>query len=150
MASTARDRSSARTGLTARLPQPQLAPGIVPAANRDCVGVLGEFGENGQCISRLCKDATADEVTGRAFAASLVAVESVAIRCDTVEITVAEDLPDAGARVSCALFAEPENRSEPVPGLPRWGLLRDSDPFVGSTTAEAQPSFALAFELDLP
>lgn len=79
-----------------------------------------------------------------------VAIESVAIRCDAVEITVAEDLPDAGARVSYALYAEPENRSEPVPGLPRWGLLRDSDPFVGSTTAEAQPNFALAFELDLP
>jgi len=77
-------------------------------------------------------------------------IESVAIVCDTVEITLAEDLPDTGVWVSYALYGEAEPRSEPEPGMPRWGLLRDSDPFVGSSTGAAQPNYALAFEFEVP
>ncbi|WP_437878170.1 hypothetical protein [Sorangium sp. So ce513] len=32
----------------------------------------------------------------------------------------------------------------------RSGQLRDSDPFVGSVTRVAQPSYAVAFELPVP
>jgi hypothetical protein len=79
-----------------------------------------------------------------------VTITSVEIVCDTVKITVDSDLPDTGVTVSYALYGEPEPRAEPVPGMRRWGLLRDSDAFVGSTTEEPQPNFAVAFELDVP
>jgi lysophospholipase L1-like esterase len=79
-----------------------------------------------------------------------VVIDSVAIECDSVVITVADELPGSGVRVSYAMYAEPEDRSVPEPGTPRWGLLRDSDPFVGSSTGEEQPNFALAFELEVP
>jgi|GEM_PF-1437459 lysophospholipase L1-like esterase len=82
-----------------------------------------------------------------------IAISSAEILCDnignTVEITVAEDLP-AGAIVSYALFGDGAPRSIPVAGTPRWGLLRDSDPFVGSSTQTAQPNYAVAFELPIP
>lgn len=35
-------------------------------------------------------------------------------------------------------------------GTFRWGLLRDSDPFVGSSTGLAHPYYAVAFELAVP
>ena len=31
-----------------------------------------------------------------------------------------------------------------------WGLLRDSDAFVGRMTNEAQPNYSVAFELPVP
>jgi hypothetical protein len=37
--------------------------------------------------------------------------------------------------------------STPFSGLKRWGLLRDSDPFVGAITKKAQPNYCVAFEL---
>jgi len=77
-------------------------------------------------------------------------ITSVRIVCDTVEITVDSDLPDTGVTVSYALYGEPEFRAEPLPGMRRWGLLRDSDTFAGRTTEEPQPNFALAFELSVP
>jgi len=77
-------------------------------------------------------------------------ITSVRIVCDTVEITVDSDLPDTGVTVSYALYGEPEFRAEPLPGMRRWGLLRDSDTFTGRTTEEPQPNFALAFELSVP
>ena len=40
--------------------------------------------------------------------------------------------------------------TEPFVGTFRWGLLRDSDPFVGSSTGKAQPNYAVAFELPVP
>jgi lysophospholipase L1-like esterase len=79
-----------------------------------------------------------------------VTIASVAIVCDSVEITLDEDLPDAGVIVSYALYGEPEERTEPEDGMVRWGLLRDSDDTVGSTTETEQPNFAVAFELDVP
>ena len=32
----------------------------------------------------------------------------------------------------------------------RWGRLRDSDPFVGSTTNVPQPNFCVSFEMPVP
>jgi len=40
--------------------------------------------------------------------------------------------------------------TQPFLGTFRWGQLRDSDPFVGSTTQKAQPNFSVAFELPVP
>ena len=40
--------------------------------------------------------------------------------------------------------------STPFVGTFRWGLLRDSDPFVGAATKAAQPNYAVAFELPVP
>ncbi|WP_438010029.1 hypothetical protein WME89_16060 [Sorangium sp. So ce321] len=34
--------------------------------------------------------------------------------------------------------------------FPTWGQLRDSDPFVGSTTRVAQPSYSVSFETPVP
>jgi hypothetical protein len=32
----------------------------------------------------------------------------------------------------------------------RWGQLRDSDPFVGSSSGVRQPNVCVAFEMDVP
>jgi hypothetical protein len=63
-----------------------------------------------------------------------VPITSVEIVCDTVRITAGSDLPASGVMVSYALYGETDPRSTPVTGTRRWGLLRDSDPFVGSST----------------
>jgi hypothetical protein len=79
-----------------------------------------------------------------------VAISSVEIVGDSVQITTATDLPAAGVTVGYALTGDPTPMAVPFAGVVRWGLLRDSDPFVGSTTARAQPNFAVAFELPVP
>jgi hypothetical protein len=75
-----------------------------------------------------------------------LAIKSVAIVDDTVQITLASAPPTSGVTVSYALYGEPSPRTTPVLGTSRWGLLRDSDPFVGSQTQLPQPNFCLAFE----
>jgi hypothetical protein len=85
--------------------------------------------------------------------ARLFVISSAEIRCesgDTVELTVADDLPATGVTVSYALYDDSALRSIPVTGTKRWGLLRDSDPFVGTGTKLAQPNYAVAFELPVP
>jgi hypothetical protein len=86
-------------------------------------------------------------------------IASVEIAGDTVQITAAADLPASGVTVGYALGADPPTTdggttapamTEPFVGTFRWGLLRDSDPFVGSSTGKAQPNFAVAFELPVP
>jgi lysophospholipase L1-like esterase len=79
-----------------------------------------------------------------------ITIGSVEIRGDTVEIVVTEDLPVADATLSYALHGETMPRSIPATGTRRWGLLRDSDPFVGGGTQLAQPNYAVAFELPVP
>lgn len=87
-----------------------------------------------------------------------VSISSVAIAQDAVEITCATDLPASGVSVAYAFSAaapvppatNPVPMATPFPGTYRWGQLRDSDPFVGSTTQQAQPNFAVAFELQVP
>ena len=75
-----------------------------------------------------------------------VAIQSVAIVGDTVAITCAEDIGN-GYNVGYAAASGAVLRPG---GTLRWGQLRDSDPFVGSSTGRAQPNFAVAFELPIP
>ncbi len=78
-----------------------------------------------------------------------IAIESVEIECNAVRITSAEDLPSE-VTVSYAMFASGDAMQQPFNATIRWGLLKDSDPFVGFATGEAQPNYAVAFELDVP
>lgn len=91
--------------------------------------------------------------------ATPVAIASVEIAGDTVQITAADDLPASGLTVGYALSQDPPvvdggttgpAMKAPFLGTFRWGQLRDSDPFVGSSTKKTQPNFAVAFELPVP
>lgn len=76
-----------------------------------------------------------------------VGIQSVTIAGDTVQVTSAEDLN--GGNYTLGYAATDDN--VPMPGgTARWGQLRDSDPFVGSSSRRAQPNFAVAFELGVP
>jgi hypothetical protein len=75
-----------------------------------------------------------------------IEIESVAIAGDTVRITSARDLP---ARATLG-YAATSDGSVPDHGSRRGGQLRDSDPFVGELTRQAQPNYAVAFEWPLP
>ena len=79
-----------------------------------------------------------------------VTISSVEIVGDSVQITTASDLPAAGVTVAYAMTADATPMATPFAGVVRWGVLRDSDPFVGFTTQKAQPNFAVAFELPVP
>jgi hypothetical protein len=81
---------------------------------------------------------------------SAISIDSVEIAGDTVQITCASDLPATGVTVGYATLAESSPMATPFPGTTRWGQLRDSDPFIGSSTQKAQPNFAVAFELPVP
>ncbi len=79
-----------------------------------------------------------------------IEIRSVAIRGrNAVVLQLASD-PGPGARLSYALVGEPTLRNPRFGASPHWGLLRDSDPFVGSTTHTAQPNHCVAFEMPLP
>jgi hypothetical protein len=75
-----------------------------------------------------------------------VTIQSVEIAGDEVVITCAEDII-AGSTVGYAVTTDGVLRPG---GTRRWGQLRDSDPFVGSSTNRPQPNFAVAFELGMP
>jgi len=79
-----------------------------------------------------------------------IAAVTVAPSGDAVQITTTADLPATGVRVGYALTANPSAMTTPFVGTLRWGLLRDSDPFVGSSTQKPQPNYAVAFELPVP
>jgi len=91
-------------------------------------------------------------------AAAPIGIASVEIVGDAVEITAAVDLPPSGLTVGYAQSADPPATAggappamiQPFVGTFRWGLLRDSDPFVGYSTQQPQPNFAVAFELPVP
>jgi hypothetical protein len=87
-----------------------------------------------------------------------ITISSVAIGGDTVSITCATDLPATGLIVGYAVTA-----GDAIPAMVRdssgtllwtgplrWGQLRDSDPFVGTTTKRAQPNYSVAFEMPVP
>ena len=78
-----------------------------------------------------------------------VAIESTAIAGDTVVITCASD-PGPDALVGYAMIGEKVRMAAPFAGTFRWGLLRDSDLFVGAGTNRAQPNFCVAFEMMAP
>jgi len=76
-----------------------------------------------------------------------VTISSVAIAGSSVQITVATDLPASGVTVAYALTADAAPRTN---GTVRWGLLRDSDPFVGYLTGMPGQNYAVAFQLSVP
>jgi hypothetical protein len=82
--------------------------------------------------------------------AKRIKITSVEIAGDTVRITCADPLPDTGVRVGYAMLGNAEAMQTTPPGTTHWGLLRDSDPFVGSVTNKAQPNYAVAFFMDVP
>jgi hypothetical protein len=66
-----------------------------------------------------------------------------------VTITASSDLPTSGLFVGYALTGQGvqlKNHSKAV----RWGQLRDSDPFVGSVTNQANPNYCVSFEIPVP
>ena len=83
-------------------------------------------------------------------AAGRIAIDSVVIAGDAVQITTAADLPATGDIVGYALTADAAAMATPFVGTFRWGQLRDSDPFVGAATQKPQPNYAVAFELPVP
>jgi hypothetical protein len=65
-----------------------------------------------------------------------------------IRITATAPLPASGLTVAYALTAMPEI---PAAGSTRrLGHLCDSDPLVGVASHQAQPNFAVAFDLDVP
>jgi hypothetical protein len=74
-------------------------------------------------------------------------IESVALLDeDTVKITCAADVP-AGATLGYAATSD----GAAISGVsPRWGQLKDSDPFVGAFTQMPQANYAVSFELPVP
>jgi hypothetical protein len=88
---------------------------------------------------------------GRGFevrmGATRLAIESVEILDDdTVQITCAADVP-AGVTLGYAATSD----GAAVSGVsPRWGQLKDSDPFVGDFTQMPQANYSVSFELPVP
>jgi hypothetical protein len=88
---------------------------------------------------------------GRGFEVLLngapVTIASVAIAGDSVQITCGSDVSTGTVTVGYAYTAD----GAPMPGgTARWGSLRDSDPFVGSTTQTAQPNYCVSFSMPVP
>jgi hypothetical protein len=78
-----------------------------------------------------------------------VAIVSVTFSGDAVVIACASD-PGPGACVGYAMVGEKLPMQTPLKGTFCWGLLRDSDPFVGTFTGVAQPNYSVAFEKTAP
>jgi hypothetical protein len=80
-----------------------------------------------------------------------VTIASAKISGDKVVIKCATD-PGPNARVGYATIAEGDHIKmlKPYPGTHRWGLLRDSDPFIGASSKKNQPNYCVAFELSAP
>ena len=83
------------------------------------------------------------EVSSREQPLTIAAVEIVA---ESVLIRLS-NAPLGPLLVRYAATAQPVARPR---GTFRWGQLRDSDPFVGTTTKTAQPNYAVTFELNVP
>ncbi len=93
-------------------------------------------------------------VNGKGFevrgSSGTITIASVAISGDAVAVTTATDLPASGVFVGYALTGDMTAMSMPYQATFRWGLLRDSDPFVGRMTNTPQPNYSVAFELPVP
>ena len=81
--------------------------------------------------------------------AARIPIESAEISGDTVIVTAAADLPATGVYVGYALSSQALQLSTASRAV-RWGMLRDSDPFAGTTTNLANPNYAVSFELPVP
>jgi hypothetical protein len=80
-----------------------------------------------------------------------IAIQSVAISTSgtSVQITAGSDLPTSGLMVGYAM-ADQGAQMKVASKAVRWGRLRDSDPFVGSTTKRPNPNYAVSFQLPVP
>jgi hypothetical protein len=79
--------------------------------------------------------------------ATPITISSVAISGSSVQITVASDLPASDVTVAYAFTADSAPRTN---GTVRWGLLHDSDPFVGYLTGMPGQNYAVAFQMPVP
>jgi lysophospholipase L1-like esterase len=75
-------------------------------------------------------------------------IESVHIEGDSVCVTAAHELPDR-LTVAYALASQGTQLSTHS-NAARWGKLKDSDPFIGSSSGEPNPNYAVSFELLVP
>lgn len=79
-----------------------------------------------------------------------IEIKSVDISGSDVVITANADLPASGGlHVGYAITSQGvqlKNHSKAV----RWGLLRDSDPFAGVTTKQANPNYCVSFDIPVP
>lgn len=78
-----------------------------------------------------------------------IAISDVEIVGDTVRITCASDLPEKNLMVGYAMTSCNAQMATASRAW-RWGQLRDSDPFVGSTTGTRQPNYCVSFEMPVP
>ena len=97
--------------------------------------------------------AIAEWKSGQGFelrsASANITISSVAISGDSVQITASADLPTSGLMVGYALTSQGvqlKNHSKAV----RWGQLRDSDTFAGTTTKLANQNYCVSFEMPVP
>ncbi len=92
-------------------------------------------------------------VNGRGFelraSGAMVGIASVAISGNDVQVTAASDLPAAGVVIGYALSSQGVQMTAASKAV-RWGQLRDSDPFIGSTTHTPNPNYAVSFEMTVP
>lgn len=77
-----------------------------------------------------------------------IPIQSVEIVGDSVVITC-DDLPEDEITVGYAMSSGGV-QMESASNAYRWGQLRDSDPFVASTTGAAQPNYCVHFEMPVP
>ena len=78
-----------------------------------------------------------------------ITIASVDISGNDVTITASSDLPTSGLHAGYALTSQGvqlKTHSKAV----RWGQLRDSDPFVGMTTKQANQNYCVSFDLPVP
>jgi len=91
---------------------------------------------------------------GRGFevnaGATKVEISSVAISGDDVQITCASDLPAGSGIVVGYAMTSGGTQLTVASKAYRWGQLRDSDPFVGSTTNMPNPNYAVSFQMNVP
>ena len=80
---------------------------------------------------------------------SNITIASVEISGDSVQITASSDLPTSDLTVGYALTSQGKQQSNHSTSV-RWGQLRDSDPFTGSTTNKANPNYCVSFEMPVP
>jgi len=97
--------------------------------------------------------AIAEWAKGRGFelrtSSKNVTIASVEINDNSVSVTSDDDLPASGLIVGYALSSQGVQMKQASKSV-RWGQLRDSDPFVGSTSERHNPNYALSFELPVP
>jgi hypothetical protein len=97
--------------------------------------------------------AIAEWARGRGFElwtrSERIAIRSVEISGDAVNVTAERDLPTSGLFVGYALANQGVQLSKASQGA-RWGQLRDSDPLVGETTNLNNPNYCVSFELPVP